>query len=313
MSCRCHLLNIQPLILPFLLETRTLHPRPFRIPHTRSFSKPSRRPFSTTNCSLVDLEDRDIDDYVPLEPPTRSYSPDNVKSFHIRPTKFKSKTWLPPTRSRPDEQAFRFGLNQSDPSSPRFQAPYDSTITASEQAVFDRIFADISSSSEPVRKDKAQDDDESFAGLDTIFNNATEEVRKRTEHNEPREAIPILSVYSVKLKEKADWRQPGKIGSDDVSNLAAAHAQYRHKLDVMLEKAQTDVEIWQILENEVFSLIHELHARIKEAEKATKAEKRLRKGTKPPTKVTSPPPSPSGGNEETMQKPAIRENPRIRH
>ncbi|KAL8797501.1 MAG: hypothetical protein Q9195_000317 [Heterodermia aff. obscurata] len=207
--------------------------------------------------------------------------------------------------SRPNGQAFRFGPNQSNPLPPHFRTPYDSTITSSERAVFDRIFADISSSPAVVGDVEPENDAEPFANLDAIFNDAVDELQKATEHLEQRKVVPTLSFYSVKLKEKADWRQPGRIGSDDVSNLSAAHAQYRHKLEDMLESAQTDVEVWQVLEKEVFSLIHELNTRIKEAGKTPKKKKKPRKGAEPETAVTSSQPPPSGEDKnKATQKPA---------
>ena len=287
MSCRSNLLNIQPPTLPFLFETKTLRPRPFQKPQNRPFPKPSRRHLSTTNCSLAELEDRNIGSNEPPEPSRLHYYPP-------RPTNSRS----------------------------------DSTITASEQAVFDRIFADIlsSKSSDPVRslKVEPEQEDELFADLDTLFNDAIDQLEKRTERIEQRRAAlgitpsdtttvwsPVTEglirrVFYDFSHSDYGWDQPGKIGSDDVSNLASAHAEYRMKVDHMLGNAQTDIEIWQILENEVFSLVHELNARIKKAEKSNKKSK-SQKATKSQTEVTSsssPPPSSEGKQEETQKSAA---------
>ena len=330
MSCRVNLLNNQPSVFPFLSETRTLPSRSFQRPQTRPFLQPPRRHFSTTKCSLVDVEDRNIDDHVPPEPPTWSWSPPKkVKTFHFHPT--QSSTSAPPTRSRPDEQTFRFGPTQSDPSLRPSRPLYDSTITASEQAVFNRIFADITSSnnrgaSKDIVKTEPTYDAEAFTDLDTIFNNALNELEERTERIELRKAAlaissstpivrgiarsqtivrrplldigiagfiqgwpqdaPGLSSYRLEMEEKADWNYRGVIG--------LAHDQYCNKLDGLLRNAQTDVELWQILENEVFGLVHELNARIRKAEKTNQTKPR--KATKARTALTSPPPSEENEN-----------------
>ena len=168
-----------------------------------------------------------------------------------------------------------------------FSAPRpsrDSTITASEQAIFDRIFADIASSKRATSENSVDEDDEvaaeSFEDLNSIFNKAIEDLQRRTEHYERRKAtnkvvqwtpvvqdIPTLSSYSNELLDKAGSGQPGKIGSDDVSDLAEAHKQHRNKIHRMLASTKTDLEVWQVLEREVFSLMRELNARIKIAEK----------------------------------------------
>ena len=309
MSCRANPLNIQPSILPFLFEPRSLPSRPVQNLQTRPFPKPCCRRFSTTKRSIADLEDRNIDEY----------SADNAENPQFRGIKFYAST--APALSYP-EKTFHFRPTKSDHLPPPSRPYYDSTMTTSEQAVFDRIFADISSysPSEDSGNVEAVDETDSFADLDTIFNNAIGENQNRTERIEERRAALGVSrptptghgidVYSLGLRTtEAGWDQPGKIGSDDVSIAGTAHFEYRRKLDDMLEKANTDVEMWQVLEDEVFSLVRELNARIKKAER-TSQKSRSRKASKAQTAVASPPP-PSEENKVATQKPATGKIPYI--
>jgi len=166
----------------------------------------------------------------------------------------------------------------------------DTTITNSEKAVFDRIFKDIASAS-AVQRDKPQDDVDLevgayFEDLDQIFDDAISshekkeaaEVRASTEQPYyPRhpllERMTGLGSLSQQLPPPRDWGRPGRIGSESISDLSTAHQQHRTKVFGMFEAAQTDVEVWRVLETEVFTLVEELNARIKEHEKATKGKK----------------------------------------
>ena len=369
MPCRLNLPNNLPPIPSFRSETRTLPSRPFQRPQTRPFLQPPRRHFSTTKCSLVDVEDRNIDDHVPPEPPTLSDNQKNiVKNYNFRPSTYTSptrsdsqehginsvhfrpthsSTSAPPTRSRPDEQSFSFAP-ASDPSPVPSRPFYDSTITASEQAVFNRIFADILSpnyrtASENTVKTNPAHDAECFADLDAIFNDALVALEKRTSNIKQRKAAlatsRLIRTDRAIIKPKTiverllhddgtagfiqgapahqdvpslsyetdDWNHRGKTGPDDVSNLREVHYQYRNKVNYLLDRAQTDVELWQILENEVFRLVRELDARIKRAEKTNQTKPR--KATKARTALTSPPPS--EGNQNLTKKPAAGKPSRI--
>lgn len=198
-------------------------------------------------------------------------------------------------------------------------------MTASEQAIFDRIFADIASSkrssSEAVVDEDSENTAESFEDLNTIFNKAIDDLQKRTERRDKPgppsknvawtpfiKSIPGLGSYTGDAYDKTGWGQPGKIGSDDVSDLAEAHKQYRTRIERMLGAAKTDVEVWQVLESEVFSLVHELNARIKEAEKNKKKRKprKAAEPTSPSPASSSPSPSPSKPAEETSKIPALK-------
>ena len=256
-------------LLPFLYQTRTLCS--IGRPKTRPKRHGPYRLFSTTRSTLVDLEETRVNNAIPFKRPS---------GFH----RHKDKDAIP--FEHPEEEKIAQERNALlPPPSP------NSTITASEQAVFDRIFADIASSKRTTSENTFDEEDEvtaeSFKDLNTIFNDAIDELQRRTDNEQKKtipgriieytpivQDIPTLNSYSTELLDKAGWGKPGKIGSDDVSDLAEAHRQHRTKIERMLQGAETDLEVWQVLEKEVFSLVHELNARIEATEKG----KRKRKG-----------------------------------
>lgn len=255
-------------LLPFLYQTRTLCS--IRKPKTRRKQHGSYRLFSTTGNTLAGLEERRFNNAIPF-----------VRPAGLR--RHKDKDAIP--FEHPEDEDIAHERNTLlPPPSP------NSTITASEQAIFDRIFADIASSKRTTSENALDEEDEvtadSFKDLNSIFNDAIEELQRSTEKQQ-RESnagkiiawtpivqdIPTLSSYSTELLDKAGWGKPGRIGSEDVSDLAEAHRQHRTKIERMLQSAETDFEVWQVLEKEVFSLVHELNARIEETEKSKKKRK----------------------------------------
>ena len=258
-------------LLPFLYQTRTLSS--VRRSKTRRKQHGPYRSFSTTGNTLAGLEER-----------RHPYALHFGQPAALK--RRKDKDPIPFERSGPSEDediAHERNILLPRPSP-------NSTITASEQAVFDRIFADIASSKRTTLENALEEEDEvtadSFKDLNTIFNEAIEELQTRTEKEQRKsnageiltwtpivQDIPTLSSYSTELLDKAGWGKPGRIGSEDVSDLAEAHRQHRTKIERMLQAAETDLEVWQVLEKEVFSLVHELNARIEATEKGKKKRK----------------------------------------
>ncbi|KAG7009076.1 hypothetical protein G7Y79_00003g009440 [Physcia stellaris] len=290
MVSKANVLVHQPILVPFLYQTRTLRSQTLQRPQRQRCQQQARRLFSTSRCRLAGF------DPIPFESLTDEPRAGDEEENHRRPGHFNSST--PPSRSS-----------------------RDSTITASEQAIFDRIFADIASSkrssSEAVVDEESENAAESFEDLNTIFNKAIDD-QKRPERREkpgstPKNVpwtpfvkdIPGLGSYTGDAHDKTGWGQPGKIGSDDVSDLAEAHKQYRTRIERMLSAAKTDVEVWAVLESEVFSLVHELNARIKEAEKAKKKKRKPRKEAPDPASPKNPTAEEEPSKPPTL-KPSLR-------
>jgi len=242
-------------LLPFLYQTRTLQYH--RDGQPQRNTQPGRR--SQRRFSVI-AHRRADHDAIPFERP-----PDSTLDTDSR------------------------SLNPALHSLSKFTKYQDTTITNSEKAVFDRIFKDIASAS-AVQRDEPQDEADLevgayFEDLDQIFDDAISshermeaaEVRASVDQpSYPRhpllEGMPGLGSLSQQLPPPKDWGRPGRIGSESISDLSSAHQQHRTKVFGMFEAAQTDVEVWRVLETEVFTLVHELDARMKEHEKAAKGK-----------------------------------------
>ena len=248
--------------LPFLYHTKTIQAYScLETPQRQHKSQTPCRLFSTPGHALAKQ-----DEAIPFES-SKSSSPEDEEHIlfpHHAPAKASEK------------------------SRHRSRRPRDSTITASEQAIFDRIFADIASSkqraSEQTLDEESEIAEESFGDLESIFNKTLENLQARTQRHEERKAnrrrrsytpiiaddIPTLNSYSTELRDRAGWDKPGVIGSENISDLATAHKQHRSKIERMVDSAQTDTEIWAVLTKEVFPLVEELNARIEDVRKAKK-------------------------------------------
>lgn len=191
-----------------------------------------------------------------------------------------------------------------------------STVTASEQAAFNRLINDFSQpmSSEPDGEDILDQDElisgyDSNADLDSIFENAIKQLRLQEEQAAkaaarnllfgpvPRErAIDMRAPDREQALNARTFKRPLKLAngttlSNDVQTdeervrLEVACDDHRTLVMGMLDGASSDMEIWQVLEKEVFSLITHLddHIKILEREKklhAAKARKAEAEGKK---------------------------------
>ncbi|MCJ1450609.1 hypothetical protein MMC28_000942 [Mycoblastus sanguinarius] len=184
-------------------------------------------------------------------------------------------------------------------------SPRRSTVTAPEKAVFERIFKDISRSVPEADQEEDNLDDQSLEGndpyedLNSIFDAAIKELQVREERAQaaaakdrplpqrPRVIDKIINsqheVYGMTFKRPLRLANGVVLGKnmdteEDGEKLAKACTDHKGLLKGMLERATTDVEIWQVLEKEVFSLIAQLDKEIKVEEKARKDEEKARKG-----------------------------------
>lgn len=194
----------------------------------------------------------------------------------------------------------------------RFAEAKKSTMTPSEKAAFDRIFKDIDQSTaatntEEVAFDEQDAESDPYEDLNSIFDKAIQDLRQREElmadklardeQRQPqryRRAMdellvvkdtaglssraflrPLRLVYGNELGGEGDMQESEE-------NLRKACEDHKGLVSGLLERATTDVQIWNVLEEEVFSLIKHLDVQIKFDQKARKAterqEKRLAKG-----------------------------------
>ncbi|KAF6241087.1 hypothetical protein HO173_000881 [Letharia columbiana] len=281
MSLSSHLISSFPVhirvqsssLLPFLYQTRTLlsEPKSARPFHAVHNNDRRRRTFCFTSRgqAYADKIRRPNTDPIVFVDPHHSQIPDTLS--HTEPQK-------------PDQ----------------FSRP--STVTATEQAVFNKLMKDASqpATPEPDEED-ILDQDELTRGYDpnvdlnSIFENAIRQLRMQEEQaansaakslllaGMPRQrAIDILVRDQDQALSGRDWKRLKLANGTTLGNEVETEEE-RAKLEVacddhrtlvmgMLDSANSDVEIWQVLEKEVFSLITHLDEHTKFVEKAKKVK-----------------------------------------
>ncbi|MCJ1253970.1 hypothetical protein MMC24_001784 [Lignoscripta atroalba] len=295
-------------LLPFLYQTQTLQlasrahknlPRN----HCRTFRS------SSTQAALEDIPFEDTDDF-----PIQGVNPEDA-----------------------------------DISSSRLR---DSTITASEREVFDRIFNDIAKSSSDQGTSNANSLDDNLGlaidpdeDLSSIFNRAIKASQARktislqsrgTNKNNnnkikpPRayslaidpsrfppplreaaakantvitsqqtEKDPQLGFRRITLPVVHQQRQRRRIENLFDAALEKARSEDKLRVEKLLDSAQTDVELWGVLEKEVFSRVEEMNEQMEEEERrkveledAKSKPKARRRGTKNQVAPATEPESP---------------------
>lgn len=256
-------------LLPFLYQTPTLLSEP-KTP--RSFHAVSdyrrRRTFCSTSQgqAYADKVRRPNSDPIAFVDPYRKQTPGDL--VHTEPQR------------------------QNKPSRP-------STVTPSEQAVFNRLLKEVSQPTtlEPDDED-ILDEDEPKGGYDpnvdlnSIFEDAIGQLRRQKEEVAKAAARSLLfaGVPKKRAIDTSDFdgeqalsgrvfRRPLKLANGTTLGNEAETEEERARLEVacddhrtlvmgMLDKADSDAEIWRVLKKEVFSLITELDEHIRLVERA---------------------------------------------
>lgn len=264
-------------LLPFLYQTRTLsEPKTARCfhevnNHVDNYDR-RRRTFCCTSQGQAysDKVRRPNTDPILFVDPRHRQSPDTL--LHIEPQR------------------------QNQPSRP-------STVTASEKAVFDKLLKDVSQPTTPEPDDEDEivlDEDEPISGynpnvdLNSIFEDAIRQLRRQEEDaakgaarsllfaTMPRQrAIDTLVSDGEQALSARVFKRPLKLANGTTLGNEVETEEERARLEVacddhrtmvmhMLDSANSDVEIWQVLEKEVFSLITHLDEHTKLVERAEK-------------------------------------------
>ena len=202
----------------------------------------------------------------------------------------------PGHRQNPDTLSHTEPQRQNQPSR-------SSTVTTSEQAVFDKLIKEVSQSTtaEPDDED-ILDQDDLISGynpnvdLNDIFESAIKHLRSRQEEAEKsivrrllygtperqQRAVDTL-VYRKQALSGRLFKRPLKLADGTTLGNEVETEEERARLEVacddhrtfvmgMLDSAKSDVEIWQVLEKEVLSLITHLDEHMKLVERAKKAK-----------------------------------------
>lgn len=132
-----------------------------------------------------------------------------------------------------------------------------STITDSERKAFQRLFGNLVSQPErqPLPLDAAEE-----SSLDSVLEDVLIKHRASSDWASPSLKIPsIRSVAEVLTSRKSNHDQKtirDVAGNND--SLEALQKQQYNRVEGLLRAAKTDVELWNVLETEVFSIIREL-------------------------------------------------------
>ena len=181
-----------------------------------------------------------------------------------------------------------------------------STMTASEKVVFERIFKDIDQLSANKSEEQESMEDEQdmetdpYEDLNAIFDAAIQQLRDseaRGAESAMRRQQRPLQAYERAIDQLVDRKGAAVVASPKASTgpiklangavlgadmelkenegeMRKACEDHKEFISHLLERATTDVQIWTILEKEVFGLIKQLEVQLKLEEKARKAQER---------------------------------------
>ncbi|KAL9603698.1 MAG: hypothetical protein Q9219_001017 [cf. Caloplaca sp. 3 TL-2023] len=170
-----------------------------------------------------------------------------------------------------------------------------STITASEKAAFDRIFREISADTakktnieEDFLDDAFEDDvkskSETYGDLNAIFDEALVELTRKSESakdvsvDEKASNLPAqnyataISPTGTRFLNLSEMR----VGKD-IQPILEAVSDHRARVMKMFDEASTDMEIWRVMDTEVFTLVNQyntLREKTREREEAKKPKRK---------------------------------------
>lgn len=191
-------------------------------------------------------------------------------------------------------------LSQDEPQKQN-ESSRPSTVTASEQAVFNKLIKEVSQPADAEQDDEdIPDQDEPVSGYDpnvdlnSIFEDAIKRLRWQQEQDAnfatrnlqyatiPRQrAIDTVVSDGEQALSPHVFKRPFDLAGGTTLRSEAETEEERARHEVacddhkrlvmaMLDSAKSDVDIWQILEKEVFILITQLDEHLKLVEKAKK-------------------------------------------
>ncbi len=251
-------------LLPFLYQTRTLQ---FHLSHYKHWKGIIRgradRNFSTTPANRTATYNQRSHYDIPFEDSGSPGTADETVRFF-------------PSRKKP-------GVRES-------------TITAAEQAVFDRIFKDISRSAqkEVFAKDKTDpeldeiiydNEGDLYQDINEMFEHAVKQ-QKVFEENHAASVLRSSEEWSyleenrTRLLNQASLHD-GNLGTSSLSEkefktITDMHRAHESSIIEKIEASQTDIELWNVLESEIFALVEVLKKRNKD-EKSRQAALPLQK------------------------------------
>ena len=127
-----------------------------------------------------------------------------------------------------------------------------STLTASERAVFDRIFEDLSRSELQSQAAKESDSDLEKDGLEDDVNVPYQDIETIFESAIRNEKLQEERARRRLILSKSDSSTPKP--AEDADNYEAERNRHSAMVTHMLSRADTDIKLWEVLERKVFKL-----------------------------------------------------------
>ncbi|KAL8937342.1 MAG: hypothetical protein Q9216_004477 [Gyalolechia sp. 2 TL-2023] len=277
-------------LLPFLYQTRTIQSPPAWPHRARRFVHPSPRAYTDRGVAseAIPFEDdqrkrssrfvKASADAIPFEGDTAHQQLDNTNFYAVGGSQNPFTQWSGESSARP---------------------PRASTITASEQAVFDRIFKEISADASKKAAEEEEDpfDDEfeadaasqgdAYADLGAIFDDALQTLKQKDKVRigvqmgriqSDVSSTGYMTAITPAISPDTRFLKMSEIrGDENFNRIRKSVKEHKHKVSAMLDEARTDVEIWKVLDTEVFPLIHQYDTLRKEVEEQKTAKKPKRK------------------------------------
>ncbi|KAL9004569.1 MAG: hypothetical protein Q9188_002614 [Gyalolechia gomerana] len=281
-------------LLPFLYQTRTIQSLPAGPLRARRF-------FRTDHLSQRAYDNHDASsEAIPFEG-DRGKRPYRVGNASLNAIPFEGDTANQqldrPTSYSNGDPASEDPYTQLTEESPA-RPPRTSTLTASEKAVFDRILKEISSDASKKAAEQEDPFDDEFeddaasqgdanSDLSAIFDEALQSLKRRDEgrvhfqRGEKQSDVSSMSyMTAVTPIASTDTRflKLSEIRGDEYfKKIKKSVKEHKRKVLAMLDEARTDVEVWKVLDAEVFPLINQYNTLRKEVEEREMAKKPKRR------------------------------------
>lgn len=198
---------------------------------------------------------------------------------------------------RDDDEDLDYENQRVGHGSMNLPGPRESTITDSERRAFQNIFAEMFSDQKHSTKsdpDTSSPKVDAKQSLDSILSealalNAQNKAKKENIVNAWPGALRPAVAKAIGLTDEdtdvmsVEDNEGDKSGADEqVDELESSREPERQRVDTLMRNAKTDVDLWDVMDREVFSLVPRLGLDEKASDASTKpATKKKQKAPKP--------------------------------
>ncbi|KAF2195414.1 hypothetical protein K469DRAFT_11317 [Zopfia rhizophila CBS 207.26] len=182
---------------------------------------------------------------------------------------------------------------------PEAKSICSSTITGTERAAFEKLYKKFSTESEPqneapsvssqdqIAHEYAEEDEDDSLGaetLDSVFDAVLAGHKpKGLRPKKPRENLATLAQSILKPKVAEAKQKSRQEAIKEAARIKRIREEERKRVIELLNNAETDREIWQVLEREVFDMIRRLDLDGQKMEAESNTPKKRRGGQAKPS------------------------------